>query len=339
MSLDHAFDDLYDLDDLLSSDAWFDSAAAGRLDDNDPLGHTVNALLGRLDREVANLAPLEPATEAAVLTSLRERTNAVSTPATRHRQGRNHVSRSIIVLGITTTLITGIAGVAAASPGSWLYPVRQVATGQSGSSTPEDLATAAHILDLVEVDIEAAQRAGGIDDVTRRDLAARLGVIHDVVESGGGEVADGLLSRWNRDDLVLIALPRIGDSATSSTNGPTPSDAQPATPPTAPPAGSPVVSAPTSTATAGDGNQPIPDAPDVVAKPPETNGEDGSPDSASHSARPSPTPEPSHTTDAGSDHQPRTTETGPAVSTSPSPRGKQGPTPSSTPSTGAMPDD
>jgi hypothetical protein len=217
MNEDPALDDLYDLRDLRESEAWLHAAGRGALDQDDQLGTGFRALLRGLDHEVALLAPLPESVEIALFEALSGRAvpaghpTPESRPAARSRGGRQ-VRRGVLVAGVTATLVAGVAGVAAASPGSWLYPVRQTVLGQSASATPDELDAASHVLDLIESDITAAQDAGGIRDATREDLATRLGEIHAVIEAGSGDAADALRDRWTRDDLVLIALPRLADA-------------------------------------------------------------------------------------------------------------------------------
>lgn len=212
MNTDHDFDGLYDLRDLQDSDAWFTDAAARSLGASDPLSPSVIAMLERLDRELASLAPVDRGTITALITGLNE--PPLESPVAHRppRRAARHARRNLIVVGVTGVLLVAAGGVAAASPGSFFYPVREAAFGGAQEhAVPESLADVESELDRIEVRIGEAQQAGGITESARTALARRIGTIHPILERASGDQADALRTRWTRDDLVLISLPHLGD--------------------------------------------------------------------------------------------------------------------------------
>jgi hypothetical protein len=232
MTADHDFDGLYDLRDLQDSDAWFSDAASRRLASNDPLSPAVVAMLDRLDRELNSLPPVDRTTVTALI-------GALSSPGPAHSSGAHlpqwaarHARRNVIVASVAGAMLVAAGGVAAASPGSFLYPVRQVALGAPPTTAPVDLSGVESELNRIEVRIAEAQQLGGITESSRTALTQRMAAIHEVLDHANGDQVATLTARWTRDDLVLITLPRLGgdtptpstvDTSTSPDATPTPS--------------------------------------------------------------------------------------------------------------------
>jgi hypothetical protein len=301
MTTDHDFDGLYDLRDLQDSDAWFTDAAARSLGTSDPLSPSVVAMLERLDRELASLAPLDRGTVTALITGLNEPPVEARTTRRSARVAR-HARRNLVVVGVTGALLVAAGGVAAASPGSFFYPVREAAFGSADEqSAPEDLSDVESELNRIEVRIAEAQQAGGISESSRTALARRMGAIHPVVERASGDRADALRERWTRDDLVLIALPHLDVAAPPATTAPAPTPDGSTAPAPAP--------APSTTPSAshdgGSGQSSPRTHPSAPADPQSSHSTE--PKGDGHESK-APTPKPSASHHEG-DHHPTSTPT------------------------------
>jgi hypothetical protein len=321
MNTDHDFDGLYDLRDLQDSDAWFTDAAARSLGTTDPLSPSVIAMLERLDRELASLAPLDRGTVTALITGLNEPPLEVRPSRPASTGAARRVRRNLIVVGVTGALLVAAGGVAAASPGSLFYPVREATLGAADEhAAPEDLSVAESELNRIEVRIGEAQQAGGISESARTELARRMGAIHPIVERASGEQADALRERWTRDDLVLIALPHL-----TVTEAPPATATAPATSP-APAPDSSTAPAPTPTTPSRDGGGTPPTPRTHPSTPPAPH--PTSPSGGGHESS-APTPEPSPSSSHGDgEHQ---SSPPPAPDHTKSPK----PTPTSTPTSGS----
>jgi hypothetical protein len=315
MTADHDYDGLYDLRDLQDSDAWFTDAAARSLGTADPLSPSVIAMLERLDRELASLAPVDRGTVTALISGLTTPIEKRASRGSGHTAAR-HVRRNLVVVGVTGALLVGVGGVAAASPGSFFYPVREATLGASERTTPVDLSDVESELNRIEVRIAEAQQAGGITESSRTALARRMGVIHPIVERASGEEADALRARWTRDDLVLIALPHLdappAAPAADPTTAATPDDTVSAEPaPSATPdaprdtPSAPTPPRPSSRPEPGSSQSPRPSGNDHETAPPSPKPSPSrSHDDGDHSESPQPdrtkTPKPSPTSTGGS---------------------------------------
>ncbi|MBI1378509.1 MAG: hypothetical protein GC157_13645 [Frankiales bacterium] len=246
MTTDHDSADVFDLRELAESDAWFDAAASGALGPADPLGPAVGSMLGQLERELAALAPVDGATVTALLDAFQEgvREQAAASadtgePAAERAARRprrtpvQRLRRHLLVAGTATALVVAASGVAAAAPGSFLFPLHEVVFGGAAAdgAAGVDLAMIEHQLDVVEVRIVEAQQAGGVADDVRGTIVRRLGVLHPIVEAVPGDAGDALRSRWQRDYLVVIAL--VSLDADGNPVPPPGTTGDPVTPPTA----------------------------------------------------------------------------------------------------------
>lgn len=312
MTTDHDFDGLYDLRDLQDSDAWFTDAASRSLGTSDPLSPSVVAMLERLDRELSSLAPLDRSTVTALITGLNEPRPTTRAERRTGRGAARHARRNLVVVGVTGALLVAAGGVAAASPGSFLYPVREATLGSvQEQPVPEDLSGAASELNRIEVRIGDAQLAGGITESARTALVRRMGDVHAALEQATGDQADALRARWTRDDLVLVALPHLDAPAPATTTSPAPAptpdtsastrptptasprqDPGPVTTPSPRSSGQPAPQSSHSSGSEGDGHT----SPTPTPSPTRTHeGGDHSPDPTptsehSHTPKPSPTP-------------------------------------------------
>lgn len=266
----------------------------------------------------------------------RRRSHRAADPLPAPRRGRL-VGRHVAVVGVTGLLLAAATGVAAASPGSALYPIRQASVGAKSVASPDEVAAASTDLQHIEIGIAAAQRVGHIERTSWAFFEARLASVHDVVLSAPDDVGLSLRARWTRDAAALMVLTVPGtdpgqgpdsNSGTSPSGAPSmPPSTDPTTEPTEAPTPAPSAQ-PTDSPTTSSGPRPEPStsqrptpvvpptrhpeptpsgSPDDSTekpKPTTTPTPSGSSPDPTHSATPTPTPSHTHHGPGEHDHQP-----------------------------------
>ena len=155
-------DDELDLADLAATDAWLD-AVASRTGGADPLAAQLIGWLDRIDDEHESVPAVEIAAAAADVAPV---VDLRSASGASRRMPRRALA-AVAILSVTT--LAGV-GVAAASPGTPLYPVHRVVFG---AADQQALDRASRLLDQSAAIITPAQASGQIS-ASQRAAATRL---------------------------------------------------------------------------------------------------------------------------------------------------------------------
>ena len=155
-------DDELDLADLAATDAWLD-AVASRTGGADPLAAQLIGWLDRIDDEHQPAPAVEIVAAAADVAPVVD----LRSPSGTSRRKPRRALAAVAILSVTT--LAG-AGVAAASPGTPLYPVHRVVFG---AADQQALDRASSLLDQSAAIITSAQVTGQIS-ASQRAAATRL---------------------------------------------------------------------------------------------------------------------------------------------------------------------
>jgi hypothetical protein len=207
-------DDEFDLAELAASDAWLD-AVASRTAGSDPLAAQLVAWLDRIDEEHeppgADGADAA-ASELAPVVDLRAASGA----------GRRMPRRAFAAVAILSAATLAGAGVAAASPGTPLYPVHRVVFG---AADQQALDRASRLLDQAAAIITPAQAAGVISADDRAAAARWLGLSAGLLDHASASSRRAALERRQAGlETALAALPTAPVAVPAASPHPSPAD-------------------------------------------------------------------------------------------------------------------
>lgn len=191
--------------ELLESEAWFDSVGSGSVEANDELATALVALMAAFDADFAPVADVE------------QRVGGVVTRETMPRSRRALVSRITAGVACATVLLGGVAGVAAASPGSPLYRVHVAIFGDSDDHGDRTRA-ADKSLTKAEIIIAAGVAHHGVTSAQRHSASALIESAR-VALAGLRDAVDvaALRGRVGADVVALAALSTLDERAGSTT--------------------------------------------------------------------------------------------------------------------------